>query len=69
MNDGDRFERLIITADDAYRRARTEVYDLLSEGEPADPEKLSDRQCQLLLDLRAAEAAVAAYREDQYATA
>jgi hypothetical protein len=69
MNDGDTFERLIIAADDAYRRARTEVYDLLSVGEPADPEKLSDRQRQLLLDLRAAEAAVAAYREDQYAMA
>jgi hypothetical protein len=66
MNRDGTLERLIDIADFAYCRARTEVYDLLPEGEPADPEKLSERQCQLLLELRAAEADVAAYRESQY---
>lgn len=61
------FTRLVDAASVAYKRFRAEVIDTLPPGVRPDIDSLSKRQQDLMADLLEAEAAVAAYRERQYA--
>jgi hypothetical protein len=54
--------RLSNEADDAYRRARTAVYDVLEPGAPIDMDSLTPRQREAITNLHAAEGALSDYR-------
>jgi hypothetical protein len=66
MHVTEELERLVASADQAYQRARVEVYDALPPQARVDAEILTRRQRAALSNLVAAEAELANYRHRCY---
>ena len=67
MHDSQRLTRLIAIADEAYLRAREQVYDHFPPGAQIDRARLTTRQRLALDELEIVEAELAEYRRLAYA--